>query len=134
MNIRRLTLIGVPIAVAGCMLVAAPVALAAPQGVYKDTEGASATCSLSYTNNRGDGHITCTLNDTASDGNAPYVEWNSDNYAGWRRIYNKNGDGSSYVFTKDRFLDGGHMLEWKVCRDRGTFQADNCSATRVWNF
>jgi hypothetical protein len=66
---------------------------------------------------------------------AVYVEWNSDSYAGWRRIYNKNGDGSSFLFTRTRYLDGaGHMLEWRVCRDRGTFQTDNCSSTRTWNF
>jgi hypothetical protein len=135
MNFRSITRIAVPVIAAACVLLTAPAAAsAAPAGHFKDTEGAAATCTLSHSANRGYGGIACTLRDTARDGNAPYVEWNSDSYSGWRRIYNKNGDGSSLDFTRTRFLDGGHMLKWRVCRDRGTFQTDNCSSTRTWIF
>lgn len=134
MNFRSIARMSVPVIAAGCVLLTAPTASAAPAGHLKDTEGAAATCTLSHTTNRGSGGIACTLRDTARDGDSPYVEWNSDNYSGWRRIYNKNGDGSSFEFKRTRFLDGGHMLRWRVCRDRGTFQTDNCSSTRTWNF
>jgi hypothetical protein len=91
---------------------------------------------LSHDRNRGHGRIVCTLTDTSKDGDAVYVAWNSDNYPGWRSIYNRNGSGTGepFKFERERFLDGGHMLEWKVCRDRQAPWTDNCSGTHTWRF
>jgi hypothetical protein len=125
----RLVAVGV-IAISGVLI--APAASAAPPGsTDKDTDGAAATCLLTVTADRGDGGIHCTLRDTKADGDAPYVEWNSSNYPGWQRVYNRNGNGSSFDFDRSRFIDGGGTLEWRVCRDRGTLFTDNCSATEV---
>jgi peptidoglycan hydrolase-like protein with peptidoglycan-binding domain len=99
---------------------------------HEDTEGGAADCSMATINSRGDAVLRCTLKDTASDGHAPYVEWNTSNYAGWKKIYDKNGDGSTYTFTKTRFIDGGGTITWRVCTDRGTLKADSCSGSRTW--
>jgi hypothetical protein len=116
-----------------CVLLAPAASAAPPESTHKDTDGAAAECLLGRTTDRGTGIISCTLTDTAADGDAPYIEWNSSNYPGWQRIYNRNGNGSSFDFERSRFIDGGGTLEWRVCRDRGTLFTDNCSASRAWS-
>jgi hypothetical protein len=127
----RKPLVASGIGLAAVVLMASPALAATRLG----TEGGEATCTLSVTKAKGTGHIRCTLYDTADDGNAVFVSWHETGTSfSWRRIYNKNGPGSSYSFEQSMLLDTKGGLEWKLCRDRGTFTADNCSETHVGQF
>lgn len=69
------------------------------------------------------------LNDTLSDGNAPFVHAKTDGYGYATRIYNNQGSGT-YVWASQKVFnsngDPAGSAQVQVCRDRGTLFPDNC--------
>ena len=69
------------------------------------------------------------LNDTANDGNNPFVHAKVAGYGYATRIYNTKGPGTSLAMNQtvsDPAGDGFSNANVQVCRDRGTLYPDNC--------
>jgi hypothetical protein len=107
---------------AGLVLPASIAQAATPgQAETKDTQGASATCTVSADLSR----IDCTVRDTEADKHSVFVEWKAMGRSG--RFENSDGANSSRDFGDDlyRGVDTS-SLKWKVCVDK-QFDGDRCS-------
>lgn len=104
----------------------------------EDTSGAKAECRIGTTDSgtrNAYAWIQCWLWDTGADGDSVYVAWDTDNYPGERSLYNKNGSSQPPAYlTNTKYVESGHMIKWKVCRDRGFPFTDNCSAYVTYYF
>ena len=71
----------------------------------------------------------CTIHDTSSDGHGVYMKYQLDGFREERVNFYGHENRSSVEFWRSlRGTDGAGRIKLSVCRDRGTFQSDNCSS------